>query len=209
MRHPTETSRRDTTHVWASGADHEHIRRIRGEPAVYAPNGPLHLVLEVLAYAADEAEHTGSGEAIVSLYSDMSVSILDNGRGTDTASDGPGPAVKKPVMSSMDIRFFDSPHPPLLPDGQSRRGMSVVAALSAWLVHTNRRVNGAWTQRYERGVPVTDLAPILQDGATGTLVRFLPDSALIPDLEIPVPDLRRLADVFSQRLGVEVKDERG
>jgi DNA gyrase/topoisomerase IV subunit B len=34
-----------------------------------------------------------------------------------------------------------------------RRGISVVAALSEWLVHTNRRRDDAWTQRYEHGIP--------------------------------------------------------
>lgn len=43
------------------------------------------------------------------------------------------------------------------------RGMSVVAAWSEWLVDINRRAEGSWTQRYERGVPVTDLQPLLRD----------------------------------------------
>jgi hypothetical protein len=47
--------------------------------------------------------------------------------------------VKKPVMSTQDLRFFDAPDPPLL--------------------HRNRRHNGAWTQRYEHGMPVTGLLP--------------------------------------------------
>jgi topoisomerase IV subunit B len=175
---------------------------------VYAPNGTVHLVLEVLAYAAEEAEHTGSGRAVLTPHFDLSVSISDNGRGTATHADDRGRVAKKPVMSSPDIRFFDSPQPPLLPDGYPRRGMSVVAALSAWLVHTNRRNDGAWTQRYERGVPVTDLAPIPPDGTTGTLVWFLPDSALIPDLELTARELRRLAAAFDPRLSIEIKDER-
>jgi topoisomerase IV subunit B len=189
--------------------DRAHIERIRRQPAVYAPSGRLHLVLEVLAYAAEEAEQADSGEAIVTLHSDMSVSIFDNGRGAATDTSGPGPAVRKPVMSSRDIRFFDSPHPPLLPDGYPRRGLSVVAALSAWLVHTNRRQDGAWTQRYERGVPVTDLAPTPPGGATGTLVRFLPDSALMPDVQLQARALRRLAVALDRRLSVDVREEPG
>ncbi len=48
--------------------------------------------------------------------------------------------------------------------------MSVVAALSEWLVHTNRRHNGSWTQRHEHGNPLTDLTPIADDGTTGTTI---------------------------------------
>lgn len=50
--------------------------------------------------------------------------------------------------------------------------MSVVAALSEWLIHVNRRRNGAWTQRYEYGVPVIDLVQIDDDETTGTTVHF-------------------------------------
>jgi DNA gyrase subunit B len=57
--------------------------------------------------------------------------------------------------------------------------MSVVAALSEWLIHTNRRTNGSWNQKYEHGVPATDLTPIAGDGTTGTTVRFQPDTAAI------------------------------
>lgn len=142
------------------------------------PGGPEHLVLEVLAYAADEAAGRGGGRCVVTLHADGSVSVKDDGRGTDTRVDEHGRAVKKPVMATKDLRFFDSPEVERLPDGHPRRGMSVVAALSEWLIHTNRRANGSWNRRYERGVPVTDLLPVEADGTTGTCVRFLPDEAL-------------------------------
>jgi DNA gyrase subunit B len=113
------------------------------------------------------------------VHADGSVSIADDGRGTDTRVDDQGRTVKKPVMTTKDLRFFDFPGAAVLPDGDPRRGMSVVAALSEWLVHTNRRRNGVWTQRYERGIPVADLIPILGDGASRTTVHFLPDAALV------------------------------
>jgi topoisomerase IV subunit B len=111
-------------------------------------------------------------------------------------------------MTTRDLRFFDSPGAAALPDGHPRRGMSVVKALSEWLVHTNRRDNGAWTQRYERGIPVTDLTPIPGDGTTGTMVHFLADAALIPATPIPAPELRRLCAAFGPRLTVGITAER-
>ena len=168
----------NTTHDWASTVDGAHLARIRQEPERFAPSGVLHLILEVLAYAADEAEHHADGRATVTLHPDGSVSVADNGRGTDTRVDGRGLPVKKPVMSTKDLRFFDVPGAQRLPDGHSRRGMSVVAALSVWLVHTNRRHNGSWTQRYDHGIPVTDLVPVAHDGTTGTTVHFRPHDGL-------------------------------
>ncbi|WP_327093014.1 hypothetical protein OIE66_20920 [Nonomuraea sp. NBC_01738] len=174
----SRTSWRNTTHDWASTVDHGHLARIRDEPGVFAPGGVAHLIAEVVAYPADEAACGGGGQCVVTLHADGSVSVSDDGRGTDTRLDEHGRPVKKPVMATKDLRFFDDPGAQTLPCGHPRRGMSVVAALSTWLVHTNRRLNGSWTQRYEHGVPVTDLEPIPGDGTTGTTVRFLPEEAL-------------------------------
>ncbi|WP_354643761.1 ATP-binding protein [Kitasatospora camelliae] len=168
----------NTTHDWATAVDAEHLAAIRRAPAEFAPGGPEHLLLEVVAYAADEAASQGGGRCVVTLYADGSVAVEDDGRGTDTRLDEHGRAVRKPVMASKDLRFFDHPGADALPDGHPRRGVSVVAALSAWLIHTNRRRNGAWTQRYEHGIPVTGLDPVEADGATGTRVHFLPDGSL-------------------------------
>jgi DNA gyrase subunit B len=176
----SSTSWENTTHDWAALVDHEHLAQIREQPTTYAPGGVEHLILEVLAYAADGAEAVGrAGRGIVTLHADGSVSVADDARGTDTRVDAGGRVIKKPVMATKDLRFFDDPDAETLPDGHARRGMSVVAALSEWLIHTNRRTNGAWTQKYEHGVPTTDLTPIAGDGTTGTTVRFQPDTAAI------------------------------
>ncbi|MEU4443695.1 ATP-binding protein [Actinosynnema sp. NPDC050801] len=165
-------------------------------------------MLEVLAYAAEEALSTGSGRAVVTLHVDGSVSVADNGRGTGTRVDDRGRAVRKPVMATKDLRFFDAPQPPPLPDGHPRRGMSVVAALSRWLVHTNRRGNGAWSQRYAHGIPVTDLVPVPGSGTSGTTVHFLPDPTLVPGSRIPARELHYLV-AFGPHLTVEINDEHG
>ncbi|GAA3873669.1 hypothetical protein GCM10023084_28280 [Streptomyces lacrimifluminis] len=184
----------NTTHDWAGLVDTDHLRRIRQGSAEFAPGGPVHLVLEVVAYAADEAASRGGGRCVVTLHTDGSVSVKDDGRGTDTRADEYGRMVKKPVMATKDLRFFDLPEAERLPDGHARRGMSVVAALSEWLIHTNHRLNGSWSQRYERGVPVTDLEPVETDGTTGTCVRFLPDSALRSRWSLTEGDLARWSE---------------
>jgi topoisomerase IV subunit B len=188
----------NVTHDWSATVDADHLERIRRAPAEFAPGGASHLLLEVLAYAAEEAEDRGSGSAVVVLHSDGSISVADDGRGTDTRVDVEGRPMKKPVMATKDLRFFDEPSV-LLEDGHARRGMSVVAALSEWLVHTNRRVNGSWIQRYELGIPVTDLTPIPSDGTTGTTVHFRPIAALAGVDELPTG--------FGDHLSVEVRRE--
>ncbi|MFD9124183.1 ATP-binding protein [Kitasatospora sp. NPDC059571] len=205
MDNPTNL-RHETTHDWAIAVDGDHLARIRREPATFTPGGLQHLVLEVIAYAADEAEANNGGRCVVTFHRDGSVSVCDDGRGTATRVDDRGRVVKKPVMSTKDLRFFDSPDAQLLPDGYPRRGISVVAALSEWLVHTNRRRNGAWTQRYEHGVPVTDLVPIPGSEETGTTVHFRPDGNAGADGAPVVIDPVHLAAAWGA-LSVEVRYE--
>ncbi|MCF4121505.1 ATP-binding protein [Antribacter sp. KLBMP9083] len=186
------------THDWSATVDHDHLADIRARASTLAPD-LAHLVLEVLAYAAEEAEARGGGRAVVTHHRDGTVSVADDGRGTDTRPDG-GRAVRKPIMATRDVRFFDTPEPPVLPDGVARRGMSVVAALSTRLVHLNRRADGAWTQAYERGVPVTGLDPVPADGSTGTTVTFLPDRTLVPLTSLGPDQLRRVAGAFGGQM---------
>ncbi|WBP84439.1 ATP-binding protein [Kitasatospora cathayae] len=194
----------NTTHDWAATVDAEHLARIRADAEGFAPGGVEHLVLEVLAYAGDEAAARGAGRCVVTLHADGSVSVRDDGRGTDTRVDERGEVVKKPVMATKDLRFFDHPEAERLPDGHPRRGVSVVAALSSRLLHTNRRLNGAWTQRYEHGLPVTGLEPVEPDGTTGTCVTFRPDASLLPQSPVD-PD--RLAGWAAHWPALEVRVE--
>uniref|UniRef100_A0AAU2UX35 DNA topoisomerase (ATP-hydrolyzing) n=1 Tax=Streptomyces sp. NBC_00003 TaxID=2903608 RepID=A0AAU2UX35_9ACTN len=198
---------RNTTHDWAGTVDVDHLSRIRNDSPTFAPGGIRHLVLEVVAYAADEAESRGAGKCVVTLHADGSISVEDDGRGTDTRYDADGRPIKKPVMATKDLRFFDHPDAQVLPDGHPRRGMSVVAALSEWLVHTNRRVGGAWVQRYEHGVPTTDLTPIDEDGGTGTTVHFYAPQLLCCTGELACSELARFVASWPH-LTVEVDGRR-
>lgn len=169
-----------TTHVWAHPVDTEHLAAIAADPDRFAAGGLTHLVLEVLAYAAEEAEARGViGRADVVVRPDGSVEVCDDGRGTQTRRDETGQVIRKPVMATRDVRFFGT-DAERLADGLPRNGMSVVAAQSIWLRHTNHRVEGSWTQVYEHGVPVAEMTEAAGTGRTGTCVHFLPDAAVVP-----------------------------
>ncbi len=184
----------NTTHDWSVDADVEHLAAIRRDAVDRPETGELlHLVLEVLAYADEEAEDRGQrGSSSVTIHADGSISVADDGRGTDTRRDKHGAPIKKPVIATKDLRFFDAPERVYLPDGKPRRGMSVVAALSRWLIHTNRRQHGAWTQRYEYGFPCSELVPLPPTAATGTTIQFLVDQDILP---APPPDADRMRAV--------------
>ncbi|RKT77377.1 DNA gyrase subunit B [Terracoccus luteus] len=166
-----------TTHEWSAHVDAQHlqdVRRLLGRPG--AAGGRRHLILEVLAYADDEAATLGrSGLAIVTSHADGAVTIEDDGRGTDTRRDSDGRLVRKPVMASADVRFSDVDTAPLLPDGLPRRGISAVAALSSTLTHENHRADGAWSQTYHHGIPDGELETLRPRRGSGTVVTFTTD----------------------------------
>ena len=172
----------NTTHDWQASVDRAHLLLIGREPDSFAPGGVRHLLHEVLAYVADEVKAIdgGSPRCDVALLVDGSLCVRDYGRGTDTRHDEDGRVVRKPVMATKDLRFFNVPEGPTLPDGHPRKGMSVVSALSEWLLHENRRLDGGWGQRYQRGVPLDNLVELAPDGSTGTLVHLLPKKGLLP-----------------------------
>ena len=147
----------------------EEARQLVG--AVDSPH-LVHMVLEIAAYADDEAaDQHRVGRVIVEIAEDR-ITVSDDGRGTDTRRDASGEIVRKPVMATPDIRFYGKDDAPLLPDGEPRRGMSVVAACSRQLVHENRRREGAWTQTYEYGIPASELVELDEWVGTGTSVHL-------------------------------------
>lgn len=181
-----------TTHDWTVDIDEAHLAEARRSAEVLGADLALHLVLEVLAYADDEAESLGRcGQVVVDLRG-PDVEVADDGRGTDTRRDEHGRPIRKPVMATKDVRFFEADASPLLPDGHPRRGMSTVSAVSPLLLHENWRAEGAWSQAYVHGVPQDELREGPPSDRTGTTVTFrLPSSA-----EVDVERLRALGEDF-------------
>lgn len=196
-----------TTHEWTHAPDAAHIAAIRADSARYSRGGLAHLVLEVVAYPVDEAEAGTTNRVLVTLHGDGSISVEDNGRGTNVFFDEHGNPMVKPIMATRDIRFFNNPEAELLPDGLPRTGMSVVAALSTWLIHENRRLNGAWTRRYEHGLPESALTEVAAGPHPGTVVHFHPDPEVFGHQPLTESELRPLLDRFTTNATLEVRTD--
>jgi len=194
------------THSWSSPVDTDHLDEIRRKAGEFGSAGPLRLVLEVLAYPVDEAVDGSTTRIRVVLHADGSVSVADDGRGTETRVDDDGVARVKPIMATRDLRFYGRDDAPLLPDGSSRAGISVVAALSEWVVHTNRRAEGGWSQRFERGRPRGVLEAVSGQASTGTVVHFRPDPALVPG-SLTADEVGASAQAYAGVVPIEVLAE--
>ncbi|MGI6707106.1 MAG: DNA topoisomerase (ATP-hydrolyzing) subunit B [Clostridia bacterium] len=194
----------------------EGLEAVRRRPGMYIGSTDLkglhHLVYEIVDNSIDEALAGFCDRIDVEIHPDNSVSVVDNGRGIPV---GIHPKVGKPtievVMTILHAggKFGGGGYK--VSGGLHGVGMSVVNALSEWLVAEVKLDGKIYRQRYERGNPVTELKVVGETGATGTTITFKPDDLIFEDLnfnfDVLNNRLRELA-FLNKGLQINVTDER-
>jgi DNA gyrase subunit B len=199
----------------------EGLEAVRIRPGMYigstGERGLHHLVYEVVDNAVDEALAGFCSAVTVTIHSDNSVTVDDDGRGIPVANmEKEGrPAVEVVLTVLHSGGKFGDGEGYKVSGGLHGVGVSVVNALSERLDIAIRRDGHLWTQTYERGAPQGPLvegAALTKGESTGTTITFLPDSEIFEAVDFSARTLEeRLRETafLTRGLHIALIDERG
>ncbi|HET9251169.1 MAG TPA: DNA topoisomerase (ATP-hydrolyzing) subunit B [Candidatus Eisenbacteria bacterium] len=192
------------------------LEGVRKRPAMYIGSTGLsglhHLVYEVVDNSVDEALAGFCTEVSVTIHTDASVTVIDNGRGIPVdIHPAQGRPALEVVMTTLHAggKFDDNSYK--VSGGLHGVGVSVVNALSEWLEVEVDRDGKRYKQRYEHGIVKSDLQTIGDTERTGTVVHWKPDSTIFETLEYNFDTLsQRLRELAFLNKGIRIQflDER-
>ena len=194
----------------------EGLEAVRRRPSMYIGStdtlGLHHLVYEVVDNSVDEALGGYAKEINITLHTDGSVSVTDDGRGipVDNHPQFNRPALEI-VMTVLHAGGKFDHQSYMVSGGLHGVGVSVVNALSEWMEVEVRRNNRIYRQRYEHGDVATEVTAGGHSDHTGTSVTFKPDGTIFEDTEYNFDTLSsRLREMafLNRGLRITIKDER-
>jgi DNA gyrase subunit B len=164
----------------------EGLEPVRLRPGMYIGstgiNGLHHLVWEILSNSVDEALAGRNDIVEVTIHPDNSVTIRDRGAGIPVDEvEGTGLSALEVVLTKLHAGGKFGGEGYKVSGGLHGVGVSVVNALSEWLVATVERDGKIYRQEFSRGAPQGPMEVIGESSETGTTISFLADPEIFEE----------------------------
>jgi DNA gyrase subunit B len=194
----------------------EGLEPVRLRPGMYIGStgirGLHHLVTEVVDNAVDEALAGRNDSVEITIHPDNSVTVRDRGAGipVDLIPDQGLPALTV-VLTKLHAGGKFGGDGYKVSGGLHGVGVSVVNALSDWLIAEVERDGKVYRQEFSRGVPQGDMQEVGTSKETGTTISFLPDAEVFDETVFDATTLlSRLREIafLTKGLHITFTDER-
>ena len=189
----------------------EGLEPVRLRPGMYigstGQRGLHHLVYEVVDNAVDEAMAGHNDSIEVTIHPDNSVTVRDRGRGipVDVIEEQGLPALTV-VLTKLHAGGKFGGEGYKVSGGLHGVGVSVVNALSEWLIAEVERDGKVYRQEFARGRPAgRDDGRRRRPTETGTTISFLPDPEIFEETEFSAQTLvQRLRETAFLTRGLRI-----